>query len=216
MATSLESRSFHDKNHSRRLKRKRKSKDLVDTFVKNLNKKHPHVLAALTKNSMRLSKSKKGNNGVKDKDEENDENSKKAGELGSDRQFCDIVIKKADVKVSIEKKMIDMKFYKGKLAMVGTVQGEKSQCSLLDMGKCMSNSRNQLSHSAYFKALNMNDRKIRFSFHFFVGISREMGMCSVRVALKTCDNQFETRQKVMNYFPSEKFDVAGMTNQRSF
>lgn len=116
----------------------------------------------------------------------------------------------------MEPKVIDQKYLQGKLVMVAQVQDKNKECNLLDLGKCMSFSRNQLARSAFFKALNMNENKIRLSFHFFVGFNRDMGLCSVRVAAKHGQEQFEPRQKVMNYFPEEMFDVNEFSNQKSF
>lgn len=86
--------------------------------------------------------------------------------------------------MTIDKKMIDMKFLKGKIAMIGSVTSKAKDCAFLNLGKCMSTSRNQLARSAFLKATNLNQGNIRFSFHFFVGFNREMGLCSVRVAKK--------------------------------
>lgn len=125
-------------------------------------------------------------------------------------------MKKDDIKVEIEKKMVDMKYLKGKINVVATVQSKDKECHLLEVSKCSSTSRNILTRSAYFKVVNMNEGKLRFGFHFFVGINREMGLCSVRVAMKNSKEAFEDREKVMSYFPSEEFDVSKFTNQKSF
>lgn len=115
----------------------------------------------------------------------------------------------------IESKLVDMKYLKGKINVMATVQSSSKECQLLELSKCSSSSRNILARSSYFKAMNMNDSKVRFSFHFFVGINRDMGLCSVRVAMKKGED-FEDREKVMSYFPSDKFDITKLTNQKSF
>lgn len=68
--------------------------------------------------------------------------------------------------------------------MIGSIASKGKDCAFLNLGKCMSTSRNQLARSAYLKASNLNDNKVRFSFHFFVGFNRDLGLCSVRVAKK--------------------------------
>jgi len=101
-------------------------------------------------------------------------------------------VKKDNVDVQVENTMVDMKYLRGKLSMVAEVKSDSADCSSLDISRCMSSSRDFLAKSAYFKALAMNGNKIRLSFHFFIGINRDLGLCSVRVAVKR-DKAYEPR-----------------------
>lgn len=90
--------------------------------------------------------------------------------------------------------------------MLAEVQSKHKDCNLMDMSKCLSTSRNQLGRSAYFKILNLSENRIRFSFHFFIGLNRDLGLCSVRVASKLGKERFADKEKVMSYLPIADFD----------
>lgn len=197
--------------------KKSKEEDLKKKMKEVLNMKKEEDEKKNEEKKKEIKKEKKEKKNKMDLDiDDNDENEPKKKEESSDRQYCDVVVKKEDAKVEIDKKMVDMKYLQGKLSAIATVQSKEKECALLELSKCSSTSRNILGRSAYLKSLNMNDNKIRFSFHFFVGINRELGLCSVRVATKMGKDSFEDREKVMSYFPSEFFDMNPFTNQKSF
>lgn len=63
-----------------------------------------------------------------------------------------------------------------------TQQGVKGECDLLDLTKCFNDNKEQLTKSAFFKAVNQEKHSLRLSFNFLLGANPEANVCYVSVA----------------------------------
>lgn len=99
-----------------------------------------------------------------------------------------------------ESQVIQNKYLLGKFAMEGIVsQQGNSECDILDLNKCYNDNKEQLTKSAFLKAINGDKNTLRLSFNFLLGVNPEANLCYVSVAQKTGDKDYVPQEQVMQY-----------------
>lgn len=89
----------------------------------------------------------------------------------------------------------------GKFAIMGEIsqQGDNHECDLLDLNKCYNDNKEQLSKSAFLRAINGEKHTLRLSFNFLLGVNPTSNLCYVSVAQKEGDNVYTPQEQVMQF-----------------